>query len=170
MRYRMFTLILFLALGGCASPQIYKAADNGGHGYRESQIADNRYRVEFKMRGDERFQAMDYALLRAAELTLVAGYDWFVVVDRHSAQNGESPDLRAGVKRERVVERDCGLLGCSTRSRPETGYGVGLEAGGREKTEAMLEIRLGKGVRPEGEDSYDAVEVRSNLSELIERN
>lgn len=168
MRFGIFTLMMLLVLGGCAAPKVYKPAENGGYGYRESQIADNRYRVAFRMRGDERFQAMDYALLRAAELTLMAGYDWFVVVDRQSARDGEGPDLRAGVKRERVVERNCGLLGCSTRSGPETGYGVGIEAGERERTEAILEIRLGKGVRPEGEDSYDAVEVRSNLRERIE--
>lgn len=75
MNYAGFALIVLLLIGGCTSPTHYKPTDNSVYGYRESQIADNRYRVAFKMRGDEQMQAMDYALLRAAELTLMAGYD-----------------------------------------------------------------------------------------------
>lgn len=163
MKYPILALTVLLMLGGCASPTTYKAANDGGYGYRESQIADNRYRVAFKMRGEDSLQAMDYAMLRAAELTLMAGYDWFVVVDRHSDQDQGDSRVRADASRERVIEQDCGLLGCTTRSRPSTEVGVGMEAGEREKTEAILEIRLGKGVRPEGNESYDALEVRDNL-------
>ncbi len=163
MKYSLLALTMLLMLGGCASPTTYKPANDGGYGYRESQIADNRYRIAFKMRGDDSLQAMDYAMLRAAELTLMAGYDWFVVVDRQSDQDEGDSRLRAGASSGRVVEQDCGLLGCTTRTRPSTEVGVGLEAGEREKTEAILEIRLGKGVRPESGDSYDALEVRDHL-------
>lgn len=163
MKYSILLLTILLMFGGCASPTTYKPANDGGFGYRESQIADNRYRVGFKMRGEDSLQAMDYALLRAAELTLMAGYDWFVVVDRQNDKDQGDSRVRADASRERVIEQDCGLLGCTTRSRPSTEVGVGMKAGEHAKTEAILEIQLGKGARPEGEHSYDALEVRANL-------
>ncbi len=164
MKYPILALAVFLMLGGCASPTAYKPASDGGYGYRESQIADNRYRVAFKMRGEDSLQAMDYAMLRAAELTLMAGYDWFVVVDRYNSKEGRRPDSQIGVRGERVVERDCSLLlGCKTRTQPSTEYSAEISSGKREQIEAILEIRLGKGVRPDEGDSYDALEVRDNL-------
>lgn len=163
----MAVLMIVLFLGACAAPTAYKPASGGGYGYRESQIADNRYRVSFKMRGDEHFEAMDYALLRAAELTLMAGYDWFVVVDRQVDGEQRRPRSNAGVSHTRELERSCGLLGCRTYSRPSTAYSVGISSGNGSMSEVILEIRLGKGVRPTEGDSYDALEVRDNLRDRV---
>jgi hypothetical protein len=160
-------VIIVLLLGACAAPTAYKPAEGGGFGYRESQIADNRYRVSFKMRGDKRFEAMDYALLRAAELTLMAGYDWFVVADRQVDGEKREPRSKVGASRTRELERDCGLLGCTTYTRPSTTLGAEISTGKGAESEVILEIRLGKGVRPTEGDSYDALEVRDNLRERV---
>lgn len=85
------------------------------------------------------------------------------MVDRQASQDYRDSTNHIGARHERVVERDCGLLGCSTRSRPSTTYSAGIHAGDHDKTEAILEIRLGKGVRPEEGDSYDALKIRDNL-------
>ncbi|MFA7556018.1 MAG: hypothetical protein WCY88_17370 [Spongiibacteraceae bacterium] len=53
-----------------------------GYGYSETEISTNRYCVDYKARSHSAGKAKNYALLRAAELTLEKGYDWFVVVDR----------------------------------------------------------------------------------------
>ncbi|WP_286807449.1 MULTISPECIES: CC0125/CC1285 family lipoprotein [unclassified Marinimicrobium] len=159
----ILALMMALLISACAAPEVYQPASDGGYGYRESQIADNRYRVSFKMRGDTQFEAMDYALLRAAELTLMADHDWFVVVDRQMDGEKRESGSKLGASRTREWERSCGLLGCSTRSRPSTTYSAEIRSGDRAESEVILEIRLGKGVRPTEGDSYDALEVRETL-------
>lgn len=166
MNIKYLAIVAVLTLSACASQPDYKAANGGGYGYKESQISENRYRVQYKARGDARDKAMDYALLRSAELTLLKGYDWFMVVDRETLRDREQQSgVRTEIRNDRVVTRDCGLLGCTTRSRPSRSYsaGVGTDTGSRTETETVLEIRMGKGVRPSSGDSYDALEVRDNL-------
>ncbi|WP_308364950.1 MULTISPECIES: hypothetical protein [unclassified Microbulbifer] len=164
---KIHALIAFAILlaTGCASQSAYKPANGSGYGYKESRISDNRYRVTFKARGDDRDRAMDYALLRAAELTLLKGYDWFVVVNRESMVDRKETEMQSGFSSgDRVITRDCGLLGCTTRSysTPPT-YSAGVSAGGGSRAESVLEIRMGKGVRPSSGDSYDALSVRDSL-------
>ncbi|UZJ45761.1 hypothetical protein OOT55_06845 [Marinimicrobium sp. C6131] len=167
MKTPILVLMMALLISACAAPEVYRPASDGGYGYRESQIADNHYRVSFKIRGDERFEAMDYALLRAAELTLMADHDWFVVVDRLVDGEKRESGSKVGASRTREWERQCGLLGCTTRSRPSTTYGAEIRSGDRSESEVILEIRLGKGVRPTEGESYDALEVRDNLRKRV---
>lgn len=163
MKKPIAALVIVLFLGACAAPPAYRPADGGGYGYRESQIADNRYRISFKMRGDKRFEAMDYALLRAAELTLIAGYDWFVIANRQVDGEKQQLQSKVGASRTQNLQRSCGLLGCTTYSRPTTAHGAEIGVGNKSESEVIVEIRLGKGVRPTEGDSYDALEVRDNL-------
>lgn len=166
MKKPILALMMVLLISACAAPSVYQPAKGDGYGYRESQIADNRYRVSFKMRGDERFEAMDYALLRAAELTLMADYDWFVIADRQvDGKKQQESESKVSASRTQNSERRCGLLGCTNDSRPSTTYGAEIGSGNRSESEVILEIRLGKGVRPAEADSYDALEVRDNLRE-----
>ncbi|WP_347329841.1 CC0125/CC1285 family lipoprotein [Marinimicrobium locisalis] len=167
MKKPMAVLMMLLLISACAGP-VYQPAKGGGYGYRESQVADNRYRVSFTIRGDNRFEAMDYALLRASELTLMAGYDWFVVVDRQVDGTREESGSRVSARRTQSTERHCGLLGCTTSSSPSTAYGAEIRSGDRSEQEVILEIRLGKGIRPTEGDSYDALEVRDNLRKRVE--
>lgn len=166
MKKPMAALMMVLLLSACAAPAVYQPAKDGGYGYRESQVADNRYRVSFRMRGDNRLDAMDYALLRASELTLIADYDWFVIVDRQVDGVQQASGSKVSARRTLGTQRHCGLLGCTTDSSPA--YGAEISSGNRSEQEVILEIRLGKGVRPTEGDSYDALEVRDNLRKRVE--
>lgn len=159
--------LLSLLVTACASNSPYHPAQGSGYGYQETRISEDRFRVSFMSPRVGRDEARDFALLRAAELTLLEGYDWFVVADREtvvdrerSAGNGAS----LGVTRTDIARRDCGLVGCRTTYYPRHKVDAGVSVGADRKTvESVLEIRLGTGVRPASGDSYDAREVRDNL-------
>lgn len=83
-------LAVVLALGTAAvvpgmvaaKPPVYKAAGpNGGVGYTNTKVGDNRYVITYT--GDARMKAdvvANYALLRAAEFTTEGGHEWFAVL------------------------------------------------------------------------------------------
>lgn len=161
------TLVLpsLIVLAGCASQSVYAPASrDGGTGYEETRLGDDRYRITFN--GNSRTSkdtVKDYALLRAAELTLQNGNDWFYVVTRETdVETRDAPGASAGFERERVVDRSCGLLGCSETRRIGTGF-----EGGTERTRTQyshsLEIRMGEGELPEGRDAYEAATLAREL-------
>lgn len=60
-------------------------------GYSEQQLAPDRYLVRFH--GNEltaRDRVEGYLLYRAAELAVQNGYDWFLIVDRHTERDVET--------------------------------------------------------------------------------
>lgn len=70
------------------------AAGNSGQaaGYSELRIEAGRYRVTFQgAPGATAEQVADYALLRAAELAVRDGYDWFRIAERGDVSDGEGP-------------------------------------------------------------------------------
>lgn len=156
---RIVVIVTSLLLTACSSQPDYRAAKGNGYGYAEQKISDNYYRVTFKARGDDSGEAKAYALRRAAELTAEQGYDWFMVVDKETVTERE-PDAasRVGTTYQHTTVQDCSLLGCRSRTVTRPQYEVGLSMGGRDQVEAVLEIRLGKGVMPEGGNSYPAVQ------------
>jgi hypothetical protein len=156
-----YVVILFTAftLTACSSQPDYRAANGNGYGYSEQQISANYYRVAFKARGDNTGEAKAYALRRAAELTAEQGYDWFVVIEKETMterQRDSDSDKRFGAGYQTSTVKDCGLLGCRSRTVQQPTYEVGLSGGSNEQVESVLEIRLGKGVMPEGVNSYPA--------------
>ncbi len=154
---QIIVLVTSLLLTACSSQPDYRAAKGNGYGYAEQQISDNYYRVTFKARGDDSGEAKAYALRRAAELTAEQGYDWFVVVDKETVTERERDAAnRVGAGYRQSTVQDCSLLGCRSRTVTEPQYEVGISSGGREQVEAVLEIRLGKGVMPDGANSYPA--------------
>jgi hypothetical protein len=169
MKYFMTLLTLTLLISGCTSKPAYRAAKNGSVGYSEQKITDDRYRVQFKSHTKTVADAADYALLRAAQLTVQQGYDWFVVTSKETFVESEKqqPESSIGFSQTRQVERNCGLLGCETRNRPSSEVGVNINTGSninRKEVHSILEIRMGKGVKP-NEDSYGAQDVVDNLSQ-----
>lgn len=63
----------------------YRRADRlGGVGYSEQRYEENRYRVYYRTEYD-RYRAEDFAMRRAAELTIERRYDWFQVLNRSRA-------------------------------------------------------------------------------------
>ena len=115
------TGLAILLLSGCASTSGYVAADNpGDHGYSSRKIAGDRYLVNYNGNRRTNIQdTRDYALLRAAELTVEQGFDWFEVVDRETATTGaREPQVAFGYEQTMYVQKNCGLLGCSYTSYP----------------------------------------------------
>ena len=80
-----------LTLAACATEPTHFQPSNGRQavGFSEMRIEPGRYRVTFQGGpGAPPEQVQDYALLRAANLALADGYDWFRITDRVTRQNG----------------------------------------------------------------------------------
>ncbi|MDN3637500.1 hypothetical protein QWY82_01645 [Simiduia curdlanivorans] len=168
MKMLISTSLILLSLVGCASNSGYKAASGSGYGYTETEISENRYRIDYKDKSRRASQAKNYALLRAAELTLAQGYDWFVVVDRETQIEKSDDNISTSMTTGRTVTKSCGLLSCSTQSHPTTEYGVGMNSGtGKDFAIASLEVRLGKGVKPATGDTYDAREIKDSMGKKV---
>ncbi len=83
----MLTISRFMAaaaaavlLAACQTPATYHPRDpRSGTGYTDEQLAGNRWRVTFTGNSATKRETVEnYLLLRAAEVTLKAGFHWFV--------------------------------------------------------------------------------------------
>jgi hypothetical protein len=158
MRRLLVILGLAAALTACAStPTVYAPAMSArGAGFSELRIEPGRYRVTFRGgSGAPMVQVADYALLRAADLTLADGYDWFRVVDRYVAESGYDSGPRVSV----------GAGGGSGSYSSSLGVGVGtsFNLGGGPAVTQTLEILMGRGAPPIGGEVYNAAEVRRTI-------
>ncbi|KPP81235.1 MAG: lipoprotein [Oceanicaulis sp. HLUCCA04] len=155
-------------LVACAESTPYqRATAEGGYGYSEQQVEENRFMVSFSGNSlTERQSVETFLLYRAAELTRERGYDYFRLI-----------------RRDTEAERR--FTGTATRYHdrfdvfyryyhPRHGwYGwrdpfwddVNL----REVTryEAMAEVQLGRGETPDSPDAFDAADVIRNLGPLV---
>lgn len=149
---RLAGLVLSLALlGGCASaPTLYAArATAAGVGYTEFRLEPGRYRVTFQGGpGAPVEQVSDYALLRAAELAVRDGYDWFRVSDRVTSSTGagNGPRLSLGGGSSRY----------GGRSAVGLGVGTSFNLGPGPAVTSSLEVVFGKGPAPRDADVYVA--------------
>ena len=86
MHFKMLILsgAAVLALAGCATSTSYHPADGPrGTGYSDERLADNRFRVTFTGNSATRRETVEnFLMLRAAEVTQKAGFDWFVFDSR----------------------------------------------------------------------------------------
>lgn len=90
MNKAVLPILAALALSACATaPTVYQpAAGPKSVGFSELKIEAGRYRITFHGgAGGPAEQVSDYALLRAADLALADGYDWFRVTDRYMRQD-----------------------------------------------------------------------------------
>lgn len=158
MKRLVIPILAALSLSACATEptRFQPAAGRSGMGYSEMRIEPGRYRVTFQGGpGAPAAQVEDYALLRAAELALAEGYDWFRVIDRTARQNGYSG-----------VSLGFGIGGMSYGRHSATGVGVstgGIPLSGGPVLVASLEVLMGKGSKPAEGDVYDARGVRQSL-------
>ena len=166
---KFIAMSLALLLVSCASQPDYRAATHGGgFGYTETQLSDSQFRVHFKARGSDRAKAMDYAMLRAAEVTLQQGYEWFAVVDRETLVDKQkqpsNPQFGFSQRYARVTE--CGVISCRTAYYPTNQFQTGIFVGGEERSEieSVLNIQLGRGDHPESGNIFDASQVKTNLA------
>ncbi|KFZ30715.1 hypothetical protein IDSA_09335 [Pseudidiomarina salinarum] len=159
-------LALTFTLAACSSQPDYRAARDGGYGYSETKLTDTQYRVSFKARGTDKSQAMNYAMLRAAEVTLQEDYDWFLVVHRDTLIDRERvPNPYPNYLTSHDMVTYCSAAGCFVRSYPRTAFSAGIHLGGRVDSdiEVVLEIKMGAGPIPDTDYSFNAEEVVKNL-------
>jgi len=91
--------ILCLLLAGCATSYQPKSYTGG---YTDTKLDDDKYRVTFS--GNQHTSAdrvEEYALLRAAEITLEYGYSHFVTVNESGESVSRFSESRTGTVRER---------------------------------------------------------------------
>jgi opacity protein-like surface antigen len=146
-----------LSLAACATaPTHYQPARGpSAVGYSELRIEPGRYRILFQGGpGAPAAQVQDYALLRAADLALADGYDWFRVVDRGVSQTGYGGSSVS-----------FGIGGASFGSHSATAVGVdtGFPLSGGAALAASLEVLMGRGPKPPDGNVYDARSVRASI-------
>lgn len=141
-------------LTGCASsPTLYapQTAPQAA-GYSEYRLEAGRYRVTFKGNpGAPVNQVSDYALLRAAELALRDGYDWFRVADRMTQQIGSGGNS--------AISIGGGSGSYGRRSGVGVGLGTSFNLGPGPAVSSSMEVVFGKGQRPRDADTYDARDI-----------
>lgn len=163
-----------LTVAACASGADYRpASHSGGAGYSSQQIESNRYRVSYTGdRNDNAQDVRDRALLRAAELTLEKGGDWFEIT---ASSTNEDMETRTrfedrGFQTETQVVRSCGLLGCTSEIRPVTTYG------GTDTVEEVsmvydhsMDIIVHTGLKPlDNPKAYDAAQTAASLRRALD--
>lgn len=150
-----------LSLTACATaPTVYQpAAGPTAVGYSEYRIEPGRYRITFRGGpGAPANQVNDYALLRAADLALAEGYDWFRVSDRMmEGQPDRGPRMSVG------LGSSSGHYGYRGGSSLGVGLGTSFNLGGGPAVTAMLEVLMGKGPKPADGDVYDARALRRTV-------
>jgi hypothetical protein len=112
-----------LALAGCASGPGYAPAKSASAaGYSERMIEKHRWRVHYTgTTAMSSIEVQDYALMRAAQLTLERGADWFEIVDSDTDANAKNRySTETGFSHDYAVQRSCGLLGCTSQAVPVT--------------------------------------------------
>lgn len=160
MKRPVLAALAALTLASCATaPTVYQPATSPtAIGYSDYRIEPGRYRITFQ--GGQSAppeQVMDFAIMRAADLALADGYDWFRISDRFLRRTGEDNGPRFSL----------GVGGANFGRHSAVGLGVGtgfdLGGGGGGASAATIEVFMGRGPKPEGVDVYDAHAVRHTL-------
>ncbi|MCC7268783.1 MAG: hypothetical protein IT546_15795 [Caulobacteraceae bacterium] len=152
-----------LALAACATaPTVYAPATGPtASGFTEYRIEPGRYRVTYRGgAGAPPAQVADYALLRAAELALSDGYDWFRVADRWMEG---SPD------RGPQISVGGGSASFGRRSSIGVGLGTSFSLGGGPRLAQTIEVVMGRGALPRDADAYDAREIQREVGGRLGR-
>lgn len=174
MRNRLLMTALLAGLAACASPTPYRPAEErGAQGYTETRLTNDRYRITFTGNSLTPSETVkDYALLRAAELTLQLGYDWFHLAGRDTdKKQRQSTTVGSdfGYPPETRVYQRCGMLSCDTVVTSSPGFSTGVAVGTTTTSTAYtstLEIVLGKYPMPNNVESYDARQLATTLRRL----
>lgn len=152
-------------LAACATAPVYQPAESeDAIGYTDTRLTDRQYRVTFQGRRSTSAEAVrDYALLRAAEITMQQGYDWFEITASESGTEGDERLYTAGRLVTGPGVYHCGAFGCTTAFH--AGY-IGVPvvtARNDEYHTTLIEFTVGKGEPENPNRVYDA----SQLAESI---
>jgi len=169
-----------LAVASCAYPTPYQPATGSGMsraGYWDEQIEANRFRVSFAGNSLTSRETVErYLLYRAAQLTLERGFDHFVLFNRDTERQS-----RTYVDRRFGSPGPFGYWSPYWRYyRPRYGWGFydpfyddpfwgpGFDTRQVDRYEAMAEIVLGHGPKPQDVRAFDARDVIERLGPSVE--
>lgn len=176
-RTAAFAAVSALALAACATPTPYKPAGSGPYGgYSEQRLESSRYRVTFAGNSvTSREQVEMSLLLRAAELTVQDGYDWFATVNRATDRDTRFAGGRPSYD-PFYADRYWPFWGPSWRyyrggAWSRWGDPFGDDMGRQiDRYEASAEIVMGRGPKPADDpNAFDAREVIANIGGRVPR-
>jgi hypothetical protein len=150
--------LIALSLAACETtpPQPYgQPAAPKVMGGSEIRLEQDRYRVTYRDSAKvDQARVEDMALLRAADLALANGYDWFRIVDRF-----------ADVTAPRGPTISLGTGGATFGRNSSVGLGVGTSfpLGGAGTRAVTLEVQFGRGARPNDRNAYGAADVSRSI-------
>lgn len=165
-----------LALSACATATPYGPAGQGTrYGYSEQRVDADRFRVSFAGNSvTSREQVEMSLLLRAAELTVESGHDWFATVNRATDR-----DVRYQAVRDPFYyDRYSPFWGPSWRYYRRglwspwayDPFGPDMDYREIDRFEATAEIVMGRGRKPADDpNAFDAREVIDNLGPQVPR-
>lgn len=181
MRHRLLKPALLaaaaLALSACATATPYGPAGvDSRYGYSEQRLDADRYRVSFAGNSVTSREQVEMALLlRAAEVTVENGYDWFATINRATDR-----DVRLQATPDPFYYDRYGPFWGPSWRYYRRGYWSpwGDPFWGRrdfdvreiERYEASAEIVMGRGQKPADDaNAFDAREVIQNLGPQVTR-
>ncbi len=152
---KVFTILsIAVMLAACAAvgPADYGPAGASSFGYSSTKIEANRYRIVYRGSGGMPPEMVeDYALRRAAELSLANNFDWFRIVSRDIV--GEE---RGGVS----IGAGFGTGSYGRRSGGSVGVGGNVgNVGAQDYFTVRMEVLMGEGEAPDDDGAYDALSV-----------
>jgi hypothetical protein len=158
-----------LLLSACATSTPYAPASQGnGYGFSEQKIEQNRYRLMFRGNSSTTRETVEtFLLYRAAELTLMNGFDYFIVIENDTeAQTNYSTTTSPAF---------FGRYGYGRYAFPYYAYGWGWGSAfddqyTREITRysAVAFITMHAGPKPaDNPQAFDAADVTNNLRPLV---
>ena len=165
MKPTLIAAVALLVAGACASTPAYREARNASAtGYSEQVVEKDRYRVQYRASGSDAAKAQDYALLRAAELTLEKGYSTFEIVSRSAESSKEERVIAdAGIGPDYVVTRNCGLISCTSTAHPLPSAYDSETTVQKKETVVSLEIQISNKDAAASPSLYSASQVVANL-------
>lgn len=157
-------ILMFVGVAACVTAvgTPYAPADKKGFGYQDTKIEENRYRVSFAGDGATPPEIVeDFALLRAADIAVDNGFEWFRIVARDV-----TTQERGGVG----VGGGFGTGSYGRRSGVNIGIGGDLGTiGARRFYTIKLEVLYGRGIIPEDGEIYNARSVKENIGGRLAR-
>ena len=164
-----------LTLSACATATPYGPAGvDSRFGYSDQRVDADRYRVSFAGNSvTSREQVEMGLLLRAAELTVENGYDWFATVDRATDRDvrySVSPDPFYYDRYRPYWSPYWSFYRRGAWSSRNSFWGPDVDVREIDRFEASSEILMGRGDKPAGDpNAFDAREVIQNLGPRVSR-
>ncbi len=148
MRTQGILALAALTMAGCATgygPVYERAQSQYDDGFSEQRVEENRYRVQYRIENGDLRLAQDWALRRAAELTLDRRYDWFQIISRNQSFRDDDFDRYDRFRSYNDNDR------YSARPRYDSRYD--------DDAVVVIEVIMGNDPPPRNASVYDAREV-----------